>query len=127
MATHVNTAIDRLADNANINANNNEPSSNEHLSMSQTDDAKFGSLTTDVATTREPLHIHVERAVRAYFVAMGDEMPTDLYELILAQVELPLLTVVVEKTRGNQTKCAQILGLNRGTLRKKLKTYHLMT
>ena len=76
--------------------------------------------------TKAPLHIHVEHAVREYFIALGDEVPTDLYELILAQVELPLLKVVLEQTHGNQTKCAQILGLNRGTLRKKLKTYHLM-
>lgn len=73
-----------------------------------------------------PLRVHVERVVREYFAALGDEVPTDLYELILKQVELPLLTVVLEQTRGNQTKCAQILGLNRGTLRKKLKMYDLM-
>ena len=54
------------------------------------------------------------------------ELRTDLYELILKQIEEPLLSVVLEKTRGNQTKCAQILGLNRGTLRKKMKTYDLM-
>ena len=76
--------------------------------------------------TSEPLHQHVERVVREYFLALGDELPTDLYELILKEVELPLLKVVLEKTRGNQTKCAQILGLNRGTLRKKLKGYDLM-
>ncbi|MBE0405434.1 DNA-binding transcriptional regulator Fis [Psychrobacter sp. AOP22-C1-22] len=75
---------------------------------------------------QEPLRVHVERVVRQYFSMLGDEMPTDLYELILRQVEEPLLSVVLEKTRGNQTKCAQILGLNRGTLRKKLKTYDLM-
>lgn len=80
----------------------------------------------DIFNPTEPLHVHVERAVREYFFALGDEMPTELYELILAQVELPLLTVVLEQTRGNQTKCAQVLGLNRGTLRKKLKTYDLM-
>lgn len=75
---------------------------------------------------QEPLHVHVERVVRQYFAMLGDEIPTDLYELILKQVEEPLLAVTLEKTRGNQTKCAQILGLNRGTLRKKLKTYGLM-
>lgn len=75
---------------------------------------------------QEPLRVHVERVVRQYFALLGDEMPTDLYELILKQVEEPLLSVALEKTRGNQTKCAQILGLNRGTLRKKLKTYDLM-
>ncbi len=74
----------------------------------------------------EPLHHHVERVVREYFLALDDQSPTDLYELILKEVELPLLKVVLEKTRGNQTKCAEILGLNRGTLRKKLKCYDLM-
>ena len=74
----------------------------------------------------EPLRVHVERAIRDYFAALGDEMPTDLYELILAQVELPLLTVALEQTGGNQTKCAQVLGISRGTLRTKLKTYDLM-
>ena len=78
------------------------------------------------AESSEPLRYHVERVVREYYLALGDELPTDLYELILKEVELPLLTVVLEKTRGNQTKCAQILGLNRGTLRKKLKCYDLM-
>lgn len=74
-----------------------------------------------------PLRVHVERVVREYFLTLGDDMPTDLYELILREVELPLLTVTLEQTRGNQSKCAQILGLNRGTLRKKLKTYNLMS
>ena len=74
----------------------------------------------------EPLRVHVERVVRQYFAMLDDEMPTDLYELILKEIEQPLLSVVLEKSRGNQTKCAQILGLNRGTLRKKLKIYGLM-
>lgn len=78
------------------------------------------------AESKDPLRCHVERIVRDYFLTLGDESPTDLYELILKEVELPLLTVVLEKTRGNQTKCAQILGLNRGTLRKKLRCYNLM-
>ena len=76
--------------------------------------------------SNEPLCTHVERVVRQYFAMLGDEIPTDLYELILKEIEKPLLSVVLEQTRGNQTKCAQILGLNRGTLRKKLKTYDLM-
>lgn len=74
-----------------------------------------------------PLRAHVERIVREYFLVLGEEVPTNLYDLILREVELPLLTVTLEQTRGNQSKCAQILGLNRGTLRKKLKTYNLMS
>lgn len=86
----------------------------------------YDSLDIAESATKAPLRVHVERVVREYFAALGDEMPTDLYDLILKEVELPLLTVVLEHTRGNQTKCAKILGLNRGTLRKKLKTYDLM-
>ncbi|WP_320158765.1 DNA-binding transcriptional regulator Fis [Psychrobacter aestuarii] len=76
--------------------------------------------------TQAPLRTHVEQVVRAYFAALGDELPTDLYALILKEVEAPLLQVVLEQTRGNQSKCAKVLGLNRGTLRKKLKMYDLM-
>lgn len=76
--------------------------------------------------SQAPLRVHVERIVRDYFDALDGEVPSDVYELILQEVELPLLTVVLEKTRGNQSKSAKILGLNRGTLRKKLKKYQLM-
>ena len=85
------------------------------------------SSTTLQHQLNAPLRVHVERVVREYFLALGDDVPTDLYELILREVELPLLTVTLEQTRGNQSKCAQFLGLNRGTLRKKLKTYNLMS
>lgn len=111
MATHSQISADRLAQSQstfNRAENQGVDSSTQHPEMSA------------------PLRVHVERVVREYFAALGDEVPTDLYELILQQVELPLLTVVLEQTRGNQTKCAQILGLNRGTLRKKLKAYDLM-
>ncbi|WP_201551075.1 MULTISPECIES: helix-turn-helix domain-containing protein [unclassified Psychrobacter] len=84
------------------------------------------SALDDTGHAHEPLRIHVERVVRQYFAMLGDEIPTELYELILKEIEQPLLSVVLEKSRGNQTKCAQILGLNRGTLRKKLKIYGLM-
>jgi Fis family transcriptional regulator len=49
-----------------------------------------------------------------------------LYELVLGEVEPPLLRTVMEYTRGNQSRAAEILGINRGTLRKKLKTYGLL-
>ena len=46
--------------------------------------------------------------------------------MVLAEVEAPLLETVMEFTRGNQTKASTLLGLNRGTLRKKLKKYGLI-
>ncbi len=111
-------------------AHHTRPSANRFAQSSEfsTDDdnLEHGSPHIPASDAQTPLRVHVERVVREYFAALGDETPTDLYELILKQVELPLLTVVLEQTRGNQTKCARILGLNRGTLRKKLKMYDLM-
>lgn len=73
-----------------------------------------------------PLSTSVEQAVRRYFSALEGETSSDLYDLILSQVEKPLLLVALEHSQGNQSKCASILGLNRGTLRKKLKAYNLI-
>lgn len=68
----------------------------------------------------------VEQVVRQYFAQLEGELPTQLYDLILTQVEKPLLSVVLEFANGNQSKSAEILGLNRGTLRKKLKAHALL-
>lgn len=73
-----------------------------------------------------PLHVHVERAAERYFEALGDAETYNLYDIFLAEFEKPLLIATLKYTRGNQSKTAQILGLNRGTLRTKLKTYGLL-
>ena len=73
------------------------------------------------------LRIHVDRAVRRYFAQLQGEQPSQVYDMVLAEMEKPLLSVVLEYTRGNQTRAAEILGLNRGTLRKKLKAHGLMS
>ena len=73
------------------------------------------------------LRIHVDRAVRHYFAQLQGEQPSQVYDMVLAEMEKPLLSVVLEYTRGNQTRAAEILGLNRGTLRKKLKAHGLMS
>jgi Fis family transcriptional regulator len=75
---------------------------------------------------QQTLRDHVEQAMRSYFANLGGEQVTDVYDMVLAEVEAPLLEVVLEYTRGNQTRASEILGLNRGTLRKKLKDHGLM-
>ena len=75
---------------------------------------------------RMPLRYHVQHAVEQYFVELEGETATNLYQTILQEVEKPLLEVVLEQTQGNQSKTALILGLNRGTLRKKMQQYGLM-
>lgn len=61
-----------------------------------------------------------------YLQMMGDEPVTGLYDMVLAEVEAPLLRSVLVFTNHNQSQSAEILGLNRGTLRKKLRKYHLL-
>lgn len=74
----------------------------------------------------ESLRDCVEHAVNNYFQHLDGQDVTDVYEMVLAEVEAPLLEVVMKYTRHNQTKAAHVLGLNRGTLRKKLKEYSLL-
>ncbi|MAZ67060.1 MAG: DNA-binding transcriptional regulator Fis [Kangiellaceae bacterium] len=65
----------------------------------------------------------VEMALTNYFKNMDGQPVSELYSMVLQEVEQPLLEAVMRYTKGNQTKAAKVLGLNRGTLRKKLKTY----
>ena len=70
----------------------------------------------------ENLGSAVERHLRDYFSAHKDGLPPPgLYERIIREVERPLLTVCLGATRGNQIKASELLGLNRNTLRKKLR------
>ena len=81
-------------------------------------------VTTDTQT-QQPLRQSVEHALQSYFAVLGDEFITDLYNMVLLEVEIPLLQAVMQRTSGNQSKAAAMLGINRGTLRKKLKQYNL--
>jgi Fis family transcriptional regulator len=78
------------------------------------------------ATQGQSLRDYVEQAVNNYFQHLEGQDVTDVYDMVLSEVETPLLEVVMKYTRHNQTKAAQVLGLNRGTLRKKLKQYGLL-
>lgn len=68
----------------------------------------------------------VERAVREFMETLDGEGTTNFYDLVLTEVEEPLLRVVLEYCGGNQSRAAELLGLNRGTLRKKLRQHNLL-
>ena len=70
-----------------------------------------------------PLRDQVRESLRIYFHNLGGQAPTHLYDLVLSEVEAPLLETVMAFVDGNQTKASAILGLNRGTLRKKLRQH----
>lgn len=73
----------------------------------------------------QSIHQCVKNALDSYFKDMDNHDPHDLYALILSQVEHPMLKVVLKQTQNNLTRAAKILGINRTTLRKKLKKYNL--
>jgi Fis family transcriptional regulator len=72
-----------------------------------------------------PLRLQVQAALQDYFHNLQGQAPSNLYKLVLQEVEAPLLEAVMNHTRGNQTRAAEMLGINRSTLRKKLKQYGL--
>jgi len=73
------------------------------------------------AVSRLPLRDSIEHAVQNYVSSGRND--GSLYEEVLSTMEHPLLDAVMQATRGNQTRAAVLLGINRGTLRKKLKKY----
>ena len=62
----------------------------------------------------------VRKMLKQYFHDLDGEYATDIYDMVVANVEKPLLEVVLHHAEGNQTRAAELLGLNRNTLRKKL-------
>ncbi|MCB1841779.1 MAG: DNA-binding transcriptional regulator Fis [Halioglobus sp.] len=69
----------------------------------------------------------VNTAVSRYLEELDGQLSTEVYQMVLAEVEAPLLEQIMRYTRHNQTKASHMLGLNRGTLRKKLKQYDLLS
>lgn len=67
----------------------------------------------------------VKGAVEAYFRDLNGHAPGNLYEMVMSEVEKPLLATVMQQVQGNQTRAAKMLGINRSTLRKKLAHYGL--
>jgi len=68
----------------------------------------------------------VRDTLKNYFTNIGNEQPIDFYSILLEEVERPLLEVLINHTHYNQVRMAQILGISRGTLRKKLKQHGML-
>lgn len=68
----------------------------------------------------------IHLAMQQYFQDLDGEKPCALYELFLNRVEKPLLEFILEQTNGNQSRAAELLGLNRNTLRKKMKCHGIL-
>lgn len=71
-----------------------------------------------------PLMHYIKAALKNYFLIVINQTENNLYQMFLSEVEKPLFDSIMQYTRGNQTQAALILGINRGTLRKKLNFYY---
>lgn len=65
----------------------------------------------------------VRRAIEGYFKDLDGEKPSRVYNMVINCIEKPLLESVLHRVRGNQTHAAEMLGINRNTLRKKMKVH----
>jgi Fis family transcriptional regulator len=71
------------------------------------------------------LAICVKSSLDQYFKDLEGEPPHAVYNMVLASIEKPMLEYIMTYAAGNQSKAAEILGLNRNTLRKKIQQYNL--
>ncbi len=78
------------------------------------------------ASQQNKLQDQVKKSIEAYFRDLNGELPCNVYQLVLAEIERPLLKVVMDYTEQNQSQASKILGINRNTLRKKLENYQLI-
>jgi len=67
----------------------------------------------------------VEMAIRKYLDDLDGELPCNLFETVISEVEQPMLKTMLRHCDNNQSRTASCLGINRGTLRKKLKQYRI--
>ena len=87
------------------------------------------TLTTARPASETPVPVTirscVEQSVRRYLQDMGGHQAENLMELVMEEAERPLLREVMQWTGGNQSQAANVLGISRGTLRRKLAKYNL--
>ena len=88
---------------------------------------KSAGKSIKVGVRNKPLSVLTDEALSGYFSQLNGHRPGDLYSFVLGEVERPLFRRVLTYTNGNQSEAASILGINRGTLRKKLRAYKLTT
>ena len=92
------------------------------IEVIETELADASSPVSEKEENAEGLSCSVEEHLITYFSSHGDKFPAaGLYDRVLREVERPLITLTLQATRGNQLKASDVLGLNRNTLRKKIR------
>ena len=76
--------------------------------------------------SKESIQEVVQKSLEEYFNDLGEQQATNIYDMVVLTVEKPILQVVMLRADGNQSQAAQMLGINRNTLRKKLQEHGLL-
>jgi len=83
----------------------------------------------EIQSNEKKVHTFLEKwldkSIKQYVGAMDEKNNGHLHELIIGGIEKPLVEIVLKETNGNQTQAANILGINRNTLRKKISEYEI--
>ncbi|MES9845884.1 MAG: DNA-binding transcriptional regulator Fis [Candidatus Sedimenticola sp. PURPLELP] len=95
------------------------------LEATHINEHKAARFTVSKNKSTEPLRECVRDAMTSYFKQLDGHTASDIYQMVISEVERPLLETVMLHTEGNQTKAATALGISRSTLRKKLALYGL--
>jgi Fis family transcriptional regulator len=76
--------------------------------------------------SKESIQEVILKSLEDYFNDLGEQQPSNIYNMMVLTVEKPILTVVMQRAAGNQSQAAEMLGINRNTLRKKLQQHDLL-
>jgi Fis family transcriptional regulator len=92
----------------------------------QTGQPSTVSQLTHTERRKQPLRASVQYALERYFRDLEGHDADCVYDMVIGQVEQAMLESIMQHTRSNQTRAAEMLGINRSTLRKKLKLYGML-
>ncbi len=122
----MDTPVDVLPPDAN-NLGSNSASSDTSKRLSALSRRGIHIEDADLITRLDQYSIEdvVELKISRFFDQIGTFYPEDVYDLLMSKVEKPLLIQILRRVGGNQVQAAKILGINRNTLRKKIKQYSL--
>ena len=76
--------------------------------------------------SRESIQEVIQKGLEDYFHDLGEQQPSNIYNMMVQMVEKPILETVMQRASGNQSQAAEMLGINRNTLRKKLQQHGLL-
>ncbi|CAN5155947.1 Fis family transcriptional regulator [soil metagenome] len=76
--------------------------------------------------SKESIQDVVKKSLEKYFRDLGEQVPSNVYEMVVLTVEKPIFEAVMMRADGNQSHAAEMLGINRNTLRKKLQQHGLL-